>query len=218
MTEIFNRKRSGFPGFLFLFLVVSLVLSGCANQPGSPVSGEYVGAMLDGPAADFHLTDQLGSTISLSDFHGQVVMLTFMDSRCEETCPLTAAHLRMAYQQLGDQAGSVIFLGINVNREANQVADMMAATEQWRLDEIPTWHFLTGSAEELEPVWKAYDVAVIPQEGGEILHTPGVFLIDQNGEKRWYISTPFDEAGTSQATAPLSKLLVERIRELLKGS
>ena len=195
---------------------MSLFLSGCANQPGSTDSDEYAGTALNSPAADFRLADQSGTTISLSDFTGQVVALTFMDSRCEDTCPLTAVHLRKVYQQLGDQAGSVIFLGVNVNREANRVTDVMAATEEWRLDEIATWHFLTGSAEELEPVWKAYDAAVLPQEVGEIMHTPGVFLIDQDGEKRWYISTPFDESGTPQATAPLSEILVKRIRELLK--
>lgn len=201
---------------LFLALALGLSASGCANKTGSPDSEEYAGTALDSPATNFHLVDQTGYTISLSDFTGQIVLLTFMDSRCDDTCPLTAVHLRMAYQELGDQASSVIFLGVNVNREATQVADVMAATEKWRLDEIPTWHFLTGSAEELEPVWKAYDAAVLPQEGGEIVHTPGVFLIDQNGDKRWYISTPFDEAGTPPSTAPLSDLLVRRIRDLLK--
>lgn len=215
MTVIFDRKSAHFPGALFLFLLLSLALSGCANRPGSPDSGEYRGAVLNSPATDFHLIDQAGVRVSLSDFAGRVVVLTFFDSQCEDTCPLTAVHLRTAYEQLGEQADSVAFLGVNVNLEANQPEDVMATTKKWRLDEISTWHFLTGSAQELEPIWKAHDVAVIPQEGGEILHTPGVFLIDQNGEKRWYISTPFDEAGSPQTTAPLSELLVERIRELL---
>ncbi|HLF74441.1 MAG TPA: SCO family protein [Anaerolineales bacterium] len=216
MMAIFNKKNSVFPGVLFLLLALSLVLSGCANQPRSLDSGEYAGSLLNTPAADFHLTDQSGASVSLSDFAGQIVVLTFFDSQCEETCPLTAVHLRTAYQQLGEQAGAVVFLGVNVNLEANQPEDVMATTQKWRLDEISTWHFLTGSAEELEPVWKAYDVAVLPQEGGEILHTPGVFLIDQNGQERWYISTPFDESGTPSWTAPLSELLVKRIQELLK--
>lgn len=216
MIETLVNRDSVVTRVLLWFLGLSLVLSSCANQAKSSDTGKYAGTTLNSPATDFQLSDQSGTTITLSDFTGQVVVLTFMDSRCEDTCPLTAVHLRTAYQQLGDRAGSVIFLGVNVNREANQVADVLAATDQWHLDEIPTWHFLTGSAQELEPVWKAYDTAVVPQQGGEIMHTPGVFLIDQNGQKRWYISTPFDEAGTPQATAPLSELLVKRIRELLK--
>ena len=217
MTAILDQKSPHFPRALFLFfLLLSLALAGCANQPGSPDSGEYAGSPLDSPAADFLLTDQTGARVSLSDFAGRVVVLTFFDSQCEDVCPLTAVHLRTAYQQLGEQADSVVFLGVNVNLESNQPEDVMATTKKWRLDEIPTWRFLTGSAEELEPVWKAYDVAVLPQDGGEILHTPGVFLIDGSGQKRWYISTPFDETGTHSWTAPLSELLVKRIQELLK--
>jgi len=216
MAAILDQISSHFARALFMFLLISLTLSGCANQPGSLESGEYGGTVLDSAAADFQLTDQSGARVSLSDFAGQVVVLTFFDSQCEDVCPLTAVHLRATYQQFSDQANAVVFLGVNVNLEANRPEDVMATTKKWHLDEIPNWHFLTGSGQELEPVWKAYDVAVLPQEGGEILHTPGVFLIDQNGQERWYISTPFDESGTPSWTAPLSELLVKRIQEVLE--
>ncbi len=199
-------------------VAILLVLSTatCTGQPSPAVpSQDYAGTALDRPAADFRLTDHKSAVVALSDFWGQVVVLTFMDSKCKEICPLTAAQLRQAYSDLGAEAASVVFIGINVNVEAKSVADVKAPTKQWRLDEIPTWHFLTGSADELEPVWKAYGVAVLPApEGGEIAHTPGVYLIDQKGRLRWYISTPYDEAGTPQWTMPLNELLVNHIREL----
>ncbi|MGQ0601887.1 MAG: SCO family protein [Anaerolineales bacterium] len=82
------------------------------------------------------------------------------------------------------------------------------------MDEIPTWHFLTGNAEELEPVWKAYHIDVMPMPDEKAVgHSPGVYLIDRTGQVRWYISTPFDEVGTPQWTPPLSDLLVKHIRE-----
>lgn len=89
----------------------------------------------------------------------------------------------------------------------------------WQLDEIPSWHFLTRSVEELEPVWKAYDVAVVPaeEEEGELLHTSGVYVIDQTGQKRWYVSTPFAETSSPLMTAPLSELLVKHIQNLLEN-
>lgn len=60
----------------------------------------YEGTELSGEAPDFQLTDQNGSVVNLSDFRGKVVVLTFMDSKCQDTCPLTAAHFREAYRQL----------------------------------------------------------------------------------------------------------------------
>src|SRR6266498_4704126 len=86
-------------------------------------TGSYQGVELSGEAPDFQLTDQNGSLINLSDFRGKVVVLTFMDSKCIDTCPLTAAQLRQAYRQLDpSDANQVAFIGVNVNAVANKVA------------------------------------------------------------------------------------------------
>jgi cytochrome oxidase Cu insertion factor (SCO1/SenC/PrrC family) len=98
-----------------------------------------------------------------------------------------------------------------VNTEANEVSDVAEITKTWHLDEIPSWHFLTGSREDLRLVWTKYEVAVSPSvNGNEIMHTPGVFLIDPSGQKRWYISTPY----STDSTLPLSELLLQHIREM----
>ncbi len=202
-------------GGLWLWFVLFLLLAtaGCTGGSSSYTPQPYVGTKLDGGMApDFRLVDQRGIAVALSDFRSKVVVLAFMDPKCRAACPLTAFHLRKAYQQLGiEEAASVVFLGVNVNAEANGVADMAEATEEWHLAEVPAWHLLTGNPEDLEPVWKAYAIAVVPapEEGGEMLHTPGVYLIDQAGRKRWYVSPPFDE------TATLSELLVKHIGGLI---
>ena len=172
----------------------------------------YQGVELSGQAPDFKLTNQNGTLIKLADFRGKVVVLTFMDSTCKDTCPLTAAQFRRAYSQLqSNDRNQVAFIGVNVNSEATQVADVAEITITWRLDEIPNWHFLTGNPEELATVWKAYGVAVAPNtDGSDIMHTPGVFLIDPSGQKRWYISTPY----STDLTLPLSELLLKHVREL----
>lgn len=175
----------------------------------------YEGTELSGEAPDFQLTDQNGATVSLSDFRGQVVVLTFMDSKCTDTCPLTAAHFREVYRQLTEnEAKQVMFVGVNVNVEESAVADVLETTHAWHLDEIPSWHFLTGSHEALEPVWKDYGVsATHSHDGNSIMHTPGTFLIDTLGQERWYISTPF--SGDAELTLPLGELLLKHIREML---
>ena len=178
---------------------------------------DYQGTELDGIAPDFRLIDQNGAFVSLSDFRGKVVVLTFMDSQCKDTCPITGAHFRQAYKQLNqNEASQVVFLGVNVNVKANTVADVFETTRAWHMDEIPGWHFLTGEAEVLEPVWKDYGVAAIPSpDGTSIMHTPGTFLIDPSGKKSWYISTPFSAEDSSEPALPLSDLLIKHIREIL---
>lgn len=180
----------------------------------------YEGTELSSEAPNFQLTNQNGSMVSLSDFRGKVVVLTFMDSKCQDTCPLTAVHFREVYRQLNqNETKQVVFLGVNVNVEENAVADVLETTRAWHLDEIPSWHFLTGSHEELEPVWKDYGVAAIHNpDGNSIMHTPGVFLIDPLRQNRWYISTPFSGEGDTDMTLPLSELLLKHIREILRES
>jgi protein SCO1/2 len=179
----------------------------------------YEGTELSGESPDFQLTDQKGSLVSLKDFRGKVVVLTFMDSKCTDTCPLTAADFREAYRQLDqNEAKQVVFLGVNVNVEASAVADVSETTRAWHLEEIPSWHFLTGSREELEPVWKDYGVSAAHNpDGNSMMHTPGTFLIDPSGQKRWYISTPFSGESDTNLTLPLSELLLKHIREILEG-
>jgi protein SCO1 len=176
----------------------------------------YQGTELSGEAPDFRLTDQHGSSVSLSDFREKVVVLTFMDSKCTDTCPITAVHFREVYKQLDkSEAGQVVFLGVNVNVEASTVKDVLETTQDWRLDEIPDWHFLTGSRKELEPVWTDYKVsAAHSSDRSSIMHTPGTFLIDPLGQQRWYISTPFS-GESADLTLPLSELLLKHLRELL---
>ena len=184
-------------------------------------SSPYDGTELTGEAPDFQLTDQHGSMIGLADFRGQVVVLTFMDSQCRDTCPVIAAHFRQAYQQLDSiESGQVVFIGVNVNVEANQIADVNEITQTWHLDEIPTWHFLTGSPSDLEHVWQTYNIAVEPalDSQDEILHTPGTYIVDPSGQKRWYVSTSFSADDNAEFNLLLSELLVNHIRESLGES
>jgi len=182
-------------------------------------SQPYEGTELSGEAPDFQLTDQNNSVVRLSDFRGKVVVLTFMDSKCQDTCPLTAVHFREAYRQFDqNETKQVVFLGVNVNVEENAVTDVLETTQAWHLDQIPDWHFLTGNREELEPVWKDYGVAAAHNpDGNSMMHTPGTFLIDPLGQERWYISTPFSNSDTD-LTLPLSELLLKHIREILRES
>ena len=205
-------------------VALALILGGVGvfwfARNATSASQSYGGTELDGIAPDFRLMDQNGTFVSLSDFRGKVVVLTFMDSKCKDTCPITGAHFRKAYKQLNqNEASQVVFLGVNVNVKANAVADVLETTHAWHMDEIPSWHFLTGEAEALELAWKDYGITVQPlPDGSEIMHTPGTFLIDPSGQKRWYLSTIYSEGENTEQVLPLSDLLVKYIREILRGN
>jgi protein SCO1/2 len=64
----------------------------------------FEGAVMpDGlPAPDFELRNQDGDTISMRDFRGQPVIVTFLYTSCEDTCPLQAQTIRGALDELGE--------------------------------------------------------------------------------------------------------------------
>lgn len=198
-------------------LLVGLgLLTACAiARPTPGASAPYNGSPIQGMAPDFSLLDQTGARVHLSDFHGRVVALTFFDSRCRDVCPLTSAELIAAWQALTpEERQQVALLGVNVNVDANTVEDVAAASREWRLDEIPAWHFLTGSPEELREVWQAYPIEVHPEsEGDAISHTSGVFMIDAQGNLRWYVSVPLEDPAWDGPR--LAEILVDRLSELI---
>src|SRR5215470_1019174 len=63
------------------------------------------GADLGGAAApNFRLSDQFGNPISLSQFQGKPVVLTFLYTHCPDTCPLIADKLHLTLTKLGSDS------------------------------------------------------------------------------------------------------------------
>jgi len=186
----------------------------------TPSDAGYLGTELGmEDAPNFRLMDQRGEAVRLSDSRGKAVALAFLDPQCTDVCPLTATQFRLAAQALGDRATDAVFIAINVNIQAASLADVQDATERWGNGEMPNWYFLTGSPPELRPVWDAYHVATEAgpksDKPNEQMHTPGVFLIDQAGRRRWYVSIPFAHAATDTwAGPPLDRVIETRFRQL----
>ncbi|MEX2583131.1 MAG: SCO family protein [Gemmatimonadota bacterium] len=179
----------------------------------------YEGSALSGAAPEFTLTDQRGADVGLSDLRGRVVLLAFLDPNCTDICPLTALHFRQVSEEMGTEGAQVALLAVNANPEATSVDDVAAASRRWGVDSLPAWHFLTGDADELEAVRGAYGVlGGVPKADmpGEVAHTPGVFVIDQSGERRWYVSVP-ENAFLDQdwPGPPLTEVLLTHARQLL---
>lgn len=210
------RPRSLAWGVLIMAAVALGLLSYSMRDAGEDSAEEagYRGIRMDAPAPAFQLTDQHGAVVSLADYRGKVVVLTLLDPVCTDICPVYANHYRLAYNALDEEKREkVVFLAFNANNRMTSIEDVMSATEKWGLDRIPTFHFLTGSPDELAEVWDGYNVEASGEPKSdrpdERQHSPAIFLIDQSGQLRRFFSTNFEGA------PPASALIVERARTLL---
>jgi len=144
------------------------------------------GTKLNAVAPGFTLTDQFGKRVSLGEYRGKVVVLSFNDPECTTICPLTTTALLQAQKLLGPAASRVQLLGIGANPDATQVKWVRAYSQVHRMTH--KWRFLTGSLPELRRVWRAYGIeaAVV---NGAIDHTPATYVIDMRGrESRLYLA------------------------------
>jgi cytochrome oxidase Cu insertion factor (SCO1/SenC/PrrC family)/thiol-disulfide isomerase/thioredoxin len=170
-------------------------------DPGTPLSGA---------APDFTLTDQSNRPVSLDSFRGKVVMLAFNDSQCTTICPLTTTAMLDAKAMLGPPASQVQLLGIDANPAAIAVKDVRAYSEAHGM--VHQWSFLTGSLAHLKRVWKAYNIGV-QITGGQIDHTPALFVIDPRGRLAKLYETQLSYAAVPQ----LGQLLAQEAASLLPG-
>jgi cytochrome oxidase Cu insertion factor (SCO1/SenC/PrrC family) len=162
------------------------------------------------PAPDFRLTNQFGQPMSLSQFRGKVVMLSFEDSECTTVCPLTTQSMLEAKQLLGAAGDKVQLLGVDANPDATKVADVLAYSRAHGM--VNQWDFLTGSLPQLKSTWRAYDIAV-QIEQGQIDHTPALFVIDQQGRERKLYLTQMAYSSIGQS----AQVLADEISTLLPG-
>ncbi len=145
-------NRSGLVGIASLVaILLIIVLIG-----RSPPPEEFLGTRLTSgnAATPFELTDQFGQTVSLSDYDGKVVLLTFLYTNCPDVCPIVTSQLRKTHEMLGDAVDEVAFVAISVDPERDSVEEALAFSDAW--DMTDNWAFLVGDEEELSLIWKGY--------------------------------------------------------------
>ncbi len=167
----------------YLAVALLLLVAGCAQQgyKGVPLSPPK-------PAPDFTLTNQFGEKVSLSDFRGKVVVISFLYTSCPTVCPAITQNFITAMEELGDAAGrDVIFIAVSVDPERDTVEQVRRYSEKRGL--LYKWQYLTGERSELEKVWKAYNIYVNVSwrdEYGNYLvdHTATAIVVDRQGNLR----------------------------------
>ena len=97
------------------------------------------------PAPEFALTSQDGAPVTLADFRGKVVAVTFIFTMCTTTCPVLTPMMSFVQDQLGADFGAKIaFVSITVDPERD-TTDVLKEYAQAFGANLAGWSFLTGT-------------------------------------------------------------------------
>ncbi len=177
---------------LWLSLLAFALAAVACGGDDKPLPGRALDAA---PAPAFSLRDATGDEVSLAQYRGRPVVVTFLYTDCPDVCPVIAQRIGQALEQLGKDAASVAVLAVSVDPDGDTPEKARAFMEKHGLSG-PDRHFLLGDAAALAPVWLAYGVGTAPNTVGSsrpppgpsalgrLGHTDATFLIDRQGRNR----------------------------------
>ena len=145
------------------------------------------------PAPEFALTSQDGAPVTLADFRGKVVAVTFIFTMCTATCPVLTPMMSFVQDQLGADFGAKIaFVSITVDPERD-TTDVLKEYAQAFGANFAGWSFLTGTPAAIRDVTRRYGVYASKSENGDVDHTFLTSVVDRRGILRvQYLGVRFD--------------------------
>ena len=179
-----------------VFSFFSLSLGVLAVQSPSPLADI-------GPAPAVKLVDSEGKPFDLEALRGKVVLVSFVYTTCNGTCPLTSAAMARCRERLekgGLWGDKVQFVSISLD-PAHDTAEALALYAGIYRADPKSWHFLTGEPEAVDRAIKAWDMWAKRDAKGVLDHPSRVFLVDPKGRQREIYSLEFLTPETVAADA-----------------
>lgn len=185
--------------FAALVAVTPSTSSAHPTGSGQTATGGFPWPFAHGRVPALALRDQAGQLITLSRFRRTPVLLTFLDSKCTNLCPIEGAQLARVQRALGSVSAPIVVVSVN---PADTAASVHAFVRRsgWR----PQWYWLMGSRRVLAPVWRSFGIGVrmnpgrvvtagntTVRLGKGIQHTTALFLIGPGGRGRSIYLPPF---------------------------
>ncbi len=181
------------PMILLLVVVagLSFLLSKGSSKPALPGGVEqqaagsgFLGTLTlparQAPAID--LRNYQGKQVTLSQYRGKAVLVTFLYANCPDVCPLIASNLRVALNLLGPRAADVQVIAVSVDPHGDTpaaVAHFLHAHEM-----SGRMQYLIGSGSELARTWSAWSVGSKREVGQPdlVAHSALVYGVSASGK------------------------------------
>ncbi len=183
---------------VLLTIFLAAALAGCSEQrvepPGAPKGGDFILQAAGGP-------------VDTQSLRGKVLLIYFGYTHCPDVCPASLAAAAQALNTLSaEERTKVRLIMVSVDPERDTPARLKEYAAYFHPDMIG----VTGSAEEVAAVAKAYGAGYIRQPA----RPDGSYAVDHT--TRTYVVAPDGKlAAALELNAPADKYL-DAVRGLLK--
>lgn len=166
----------------------SVILAALLLLLGAPahaqVGNEWNRIDANEPAPAFTLIDQNGKPVSLKDFRGTALLVSFIYTECKDICPVLPQIVGRADQWLStEEKKRIRFVGISLDPNRDKPEKLRSFMKQHNLSP-ERWTLLTGSLKEATQTANDYGIVAKPDVNGEIVHNAVYILIDPQGNLR----------------------------------
>lgn len=129
----------------------------------------------------FGLRNYTGELVRSESLRGKVVLVTFLESKCEEACPIIAAEIAQGLALLtAAERRQVAAVAVSTHPRDDTPANVRAFVRRHQL--VGRLDYLIGSESELRPVWRKFHILSALESGDADTHSAPVRVFDPEGE------------------------------------
>ena len=122
---------------------------------------------------DFALRDQTGRIVRTEDLAGKVVVLTFLDTKCREACPIIAGQIVRAWRLLtATERQESVAVAISTDPRDDTRPSVRVFLARHRATR--TIRYLAGSVPEMKQLWRRFQILSSLQSGEADTHSAPV--------------------------------------------
>ena len=151
-------------------------------------------------APNFALRDENGRRVTMKEYRGRVVVVTFLYSHCRTECPVQAQQIKGALDDIGRP---VPVLSVSVDPPGDTPQSVKHFNTKMGVSGRMRW--VLGTEGQLSRLWKGF--AIVPQRPQQE-HMARIVLIDRNGMQR--IGFPASQTTPERLAHDIRALQAER--------
>ena len=133
--------------------------------------------------SDFSLVDQTNRPVTLSEFRGKVVAITFIYTRCPlpDYCVRLSNNFAQLQKRFNTRMGrDLVLLSITFDPDHDSPDVLAKYAETWKAN-VDGWRFLTGTLSNVKQVCGMFGMNFWPDEG-LLTHSLHTAIVDREGK------------------------------------